>query len=169
MLFKKVEWRPEARKYIVRQKKCTRKTTTMKKRRNWTWILLTITVIHIINWKTININVKHRWFYTLAIIENIQGVSKLDRQTLGTERYPSLKHILLRNLWAATLRFSARGTLFSTYCSTVPRHVRTKGPVLGHLLVGVLSPIGIVCDECRKMSYGLDIYPGKASAQHDHL
>ena len=40
--------------------------------------------------------------------------------------------------------------------------------------VGVLSPIGIVCDECWKMPYdeesdGLDIYPGKASAQHDHL
>ena len=41
----------------------------------------------------------------------IQGVSKLDRQTLAPDRLPSLKHILLRNPWAATLCFSARGTL----------------------------------------------------------
>ena len=41
----------------------------------------------------------------------IQVVSKLDRQPLGPDRLPSLKHILLRNSWAATLSFSARGTL----------------------------------------------------------
>ena len=81
--------------------------------------------------------------------DHIQGVSKSDRQTLG----PSLKHILLRNLWPVTLRFSARGTLLSMYCSTVPRHVHTKRPVLGHLFVGVLSLIDIVCDEIWKMSY----------------
>ena len=49
-----------------------------------------------------------------------------------------------------------------------------NAPVLDYLLVGVLSAIDIVCDECWKMLYGeesdgLDIYPDNASAQHDHM